>query len=149
MQEGETYNAVALQLCTIYQDEYVKIEADDRAKYIFVKWTQHPKSEEFRKSFLKAAELTVENKYEYWLSDSRAIHYIEFADQNWILEHVAPLLPKVALKKFARLSTLESLSLMDSTRIYAMLEQLPFERNTQLEVFTTTEEALEWLFQVR
>lgn len=130
-----------------YLDEYVKIETDDNLKYIYVEWLKHPTSEAFRRGFYKAAELTIDAGYLYWLSDSRTVHYIEFADQNWMLDQIMPLLPKAKLLKFARITTLESIALMDLSRIFNSLDDLTTSGiSTTLEVFTNKEDALDWLF---
>ncbi|MER2997566.1 hypothetical protein [Pontibacter populi] len=131
----------------VYQDNYINIQLNDQLKFVYVEWLQHPPSEVFRQNFMKAVETCIDKKCEYWLSDSRAIHYLEFADQNWILELVYPLLPKANLLKFARVNTLESIALMDGARVCNTIEQLPeFKLKTQLEVFSSKEAALNWLF---
>ncbi|MEJ8757237.1 hypothetical protein WG947_09540 [Pontibacter sp. H259] len=140
---------VTLQPEVVYQDSYVRIEADSKAKYIFVDWLQHPDSASFRHCFSKAVSFTVDMQCEYWLSDARAIHYLEFADQNWLLEEILPILPNSKLKKFARISTVESIALMDVARIYSSMDKLSaLTIKTQTEVFINKEDALEWLFPV-
>lgn len=136
-----------LQPGTIYLDEYLNVKLDAQAKFIYTEWLQHPSSEAFRKSFEKATELTIEHGCHYWMSDSRNIHYLEFSDQNWMLGHILPLLPKSRLRKFARITTFECLSLMDTSRILSTLEELQGSvLKPQLQFFTTKEEAVNWLF---
>ena len=142
-----TLTPPAPKLSTIYQDEYINIKLDKRLKFVYLVWLQHPSSDVFRQNFAKAVEICIANECQYWLSDSRAMHYLEFADQNWMLELIYPLLPKMALLKFARVNTLESIALMDGARVCRQLEQLPeFKLKAQLEVFSSKEAALDWLF---
>ena len=139
---------IKLHLQKIYQDDYVRVELDETFRFIYVEWFQHPDSDTFRHIFQKLADLTIENKCQFWLSDARAIHYIEFADQNWLLQQMAPLLKTSNLKKFARLTTEESLALLDVVRVYNMVEQLTeLGITTKLELFTTKEAALNWLMK--
>ncbi|MBC5991998.1 hypothetical protein [Pontibacter cellulosilyticus] len=135
------------QLQTVYEDEYLKVEIDEKQSFIYVEWYKHPSSDKFRQLFQKLAAITIDNKIEYWLSDARAIHYLEFSDQNWLLQTVAPLLKKSTLKKFARVTTKEGLALMDATRIYSGIEQQrDFEVKTKFELFISKEAALDWLY---
>lgn len=148
MNIDKIWEPLSLQTAVLYQDEFINIELDAQARYISVEWLQHPTSEVFRERFHKAAELSNKHKCLYWLSDSRAIHYLEFADQNWMMAHIFPLLPDSHLVKFARITSIESIALMDTARIYSSLEHMQgTELKTQLEIFTDKESALEWLFR--
>jgi len=131
----------------IYRDSKVAIEIDERLRYIYVEWQQHIKGDDFRKLFSDAAAIALDRKCHYWLSDARAIHFVEFADQNWMLREMTPLLLKSELIKFARISNKESMSLLDIQRVYSELNNLgPQRPATELEVFLTKEDALLWLF---
>lgn len=147
MTAANTTEPISIQLNTLYQDEYIIIQLDEHIKFVYVEWLQHPSSEIFRQNFKIAMEACISNNCQYWLSDARAIHYVEFADQNWMLELIYPLLPKSNLLKFARVNTLESIALMDVARVCTKLEQLPeFKLKTQLEVFNYKATALDWMF---
>lgn len=138
---------VNLQLRNIYQDDYVKVELDETARFLYAQWLRHPDSQTLRRIFQMLANLAVESKTRYWLSDARAIQYVEFADQNWLLHDIVPMLKKSELLKFARLTTTESLVLMDVVRVYALVSQMTdLGVQTKLEMFTDEEEAMAWLF---
>jgi hypothetical protein len=138
---------ININLQAVYQDDYLKVGIDQTVKFIFVEWFRHPSSQDFRSIFQKLADITIETRSEYWLSDARAIHYLEFADQNWLLREMAPLLKKSYLKKFARLTTKESLLLLDVIRVYDMVNQwTELGIETKLEMFTNKEDAINWLF---
>ncbi|GAB3200017.1 hypothetical protein ABID22_003042 [Pontibacter aydingkolensis] len=135
-------------LQTVYQNEYVRADISEQQHFIYVKWAKHPSSDVFRSLFMELVNLTIEYKTSYWLSDARAIHYLEFSDQNWLIQYMAPYLGSTSVKKFARLSTKESIALMDVSRIYTSIEQLKnIQVTTQFEVFLSEEAALEWLFE--
>ena len=139
---------IKLQLQPIYLDDYLQVALDKNLTFIFIKWTQHPGSSDFRRLFQKLAELTIQNKCKYWLSDARAIHFIEFADQNWLLREMAPMLKKSNLVKFARLTTAENLAQLDVVRVMNQVEQLTgLGIGTKLDLFTNMEAALDWLFE--
>jgi hypothetical protein len=98
-----------------------------------------------REGFRRLAGIVLESESRYWLSDARAIHYLEFADQNWLLREMAPVLRKSRLVRFARLTTPEGM-LMDVARLYGMVGELTGPGITpRLEMFTDREAALEWL----
>jgi len=135
-----------LQTEVLYLDDFAKIACDTDASYIELEWLQHPTTEAFRKCFYRAVELAIEMGAVNWLSDARAIHYIDFANQNWVIEHILPMLPKTKVKKFARITSLESISLMDTGRIYSCLDELSSKtQKLTLADFTTREDAMDWL----
>lgn len=139
--------SIQLQLEQIYHDDYLKVEVDDKVKFIYVEWFKHPDSPDFRRLFYLLADITLATKSKFWLSDAKAIHYIAFADQNWLLREMLPMLQKSDLLKFARLTTEESLLQLDVVRVYSMVEQLTqFGIKTKLELFTNKVTALNWLF---
>ena len=136
-----------LHLLTVYQDDYVKVETDNAARFLYAEWFLHPDSKTLWRNFKMLAELAVETKSLYWLSDARAIQYIEFADQNWLLNEIVPMLKISHLLKFARLTTTESLMLLDVTRVIDLVGKLTdLGVKTKLEQFTSKEAALAWLF---
>lgn len=60
---------------------------------------------------------------------------------------MTPKLLESPLKKYARLSTKESIGLLDIHRIYSALSsQQAIDFRTKFETFTSREAALEWLF---
>ncbi len=138
---------IQLQLKQIYQNDYLKVEVDEKIKFIYVEWFKHPDSPDFRRLFQQLAEMTLAAKSKFWLSDARAIHYLEFADQNWLLREMLPMLLKSDLLKFARLTTEVSLLQLDVVRVYTMVEQLTqLGIKTKLELFIDKVVALNWLF---
>ncbi|NEM98489.1 hypothetical protein [Pontibacter burrus] len=142
-----TSNLLKLQLIPVFESSYIRIELEAALKFIRVLWLRHPSSDEFREGFSKAADLTIAHHCHYWLSDSRAIHYLQLADQNWLIRLVTQLLPQVKLRRFARLNTLESLAMMDVPRTLNELEKLPdWQQHTLTKVFTEEDDALAWLF---
>lgn len=131
----------------VFGDEFLSIEIDDKLNFIQVVWHQHPDSETFRRGFALAADIVLARGCRFWLSDSRAVHYLEFAEQNWILDRMVPLLGNSRLIKFARINSQESLTLLDIDRILAALELSPHIRyGQQIAIFMDKQEALSWLF---
>lgn len=131
----------------LYKDDSLKIEYNENLKYIFVEWQRHVDSQEFRNLFTKAAEIALDKGCLYWLSDARAIHFIDFSDQNWTIRVMGPLLSQSKLLKFARITNRESMALLDTHRVYTELERsVSFKIDTELQIFSDKEEAMEWLF---
>ena len=135
-----------LQTQVIFLDEFLKISWDDTIKLIYLEWLQHPISEAFRPRFTKAVALSIEKKSRYWISDSQSIHFLEFADQNWLANEMGPLCFKTQLKKLARITTIESFSLVDMNRIFAQLKRPgPGKVVTKFEEFLDKQEAFSWI----
>ena len=134
----------------IFEDEFIQIDVDASLGLIQVVWLQHPDSPTFRRCFSLAADLALNRNCRYWLSDARQVHYLEFADQNWILNHMAPLLGNSCLNKFARVNSIEGLSLQDLDRVMKRLEDSPHVKSSlEIAVFLDVEESLDWLFPSR
>ena len=135
-----------LQTQVIFLDEFLRISWDNTIKLIYLEWLQHPISEAYRPRFAKAVELSKQKKSRYWICDSQAIHYLEFADQNWLANEIGPLCFKTQLKKFARITTIESFSLVDMNRVFAKLQrQGPGKQVTKFEEFLDKQEAFSWI----
>lgn len=131
----------------VFEDAFISIEVDDQLKFIQIVWLQHPDSVTFRQGFARAAEISLSRNCHFWLSDSRAVHYLEFAEQNWILDRMAPLLGHSCLTKFARVNSPEGLDLLDMDRILYGLELSPHVKSDfEIAVFMDKQQALNWLF---
>lgn len=132
---------------TVFEDEFIRIDHDAHLGLVMAVWLQHPDSETFRRGFSLASEVVLKHQCRYWLSDSRQVHYLEIADQNWILNHMAPILGNSSLNKFARINSIEGLSLQDLDRVMKLLEFSPhLKSELEIAVFLDMEESIEWLF---
>jgi hypothetical protein len=133
----------------VYEDEFVTVEVNDDRSFIQVVWLQHPDSNNFRRCFMQAAELAIIRKCHFWLSDARAVHYLEFADQNWMLQYMVPLLRTSHLTKYARITSEESFSLLDVDRIIQNVELSDnSQTNDHIALFLDKKSALNWLFRL-
>lgn len=131
----------------VYEDDVALIEVDNSLEFIHVFWKQHPDSEAYRRAFAQATAVFLNRNYRLWLSDSRKVHYLEFADQNWMLRDMVPLLGNSSLTKFARINSEEGLSLLDIDRVLNGLEESPdININVKVAVFVDRQQALNWLF---
>jgi hypothetical protein len=128
----------------VYENEFISIEIDNNLDFIQVVWLQHPDSDTFRQCYAQATELALIRNCRFWLSDARAVHYLEFADQNWFLHFMVPLLRSSRLLKYARINSEESLSMLDTDRI---LQQLDLTKG-RVGIFLERAAALDWLFPV-
>ncbi|MFD2245247.1 hypothetical protein [Pontibacter ruber] len=132
----------------VLKDEILHIELNKELSCIYLKWHSHPSSQDFRHLYKQAADLAHEHKCRYWLSDARALHFLEFADQNWLLRELVPRLITSPLLKYARITTQESLAMFDVQRICDSIEAAPELAGikTQIQVFLDPETAIDWLF---
>ncbi|AMM52558.1 hypothetical protein TH61_17110 [Rufibacter sp. DG15C] len=130
----------------VFKDDLISIQIDKDLSLLYVEWFKHPQSSEFREVYQRLADIILGSQVKYWLSDARAIHYLELGDQNWIIKEMAPLLKQSKLLKFARLITKEGMEMMDVVRLYDQLEHNPeLVVKTKFELFNNSEDALEWL----
>jgi hypothetical protein len=128
----------------IYENAFISVEIDNNLDFIQIVWLQHPDSDTFRHCYAQATELALIRNCRFWLSDARAVHYLEFADQNWFLHYMVPLLRGSKLLKYARINSEESLSMLDTDRI---LQQLDLSKG-RVGIFLDRAAALDWLFPV-
>jgi hypothetical protein len=136
------------QLKEIYQDHHVKIEVDDSLRVIYIKWLKDADSAAFRHYLMKEAQIILERRCRLWLSDARKVSFISYADQNWLLHEIVPMLKSSELRKFARVVTEESYALMDAHRVFQSIEEATeLKVATKLELFMDMNSALCWLFE--
>ena len=132
----------------VYQSDYIRIEVDESRQFMYIVWLCHPESDELRACLLLEAEITHEYGCKYWLSDARKVNFFDYADQNWLLQEVVPILKQEKLLKVARVITKESYLLMDAHRIFQKIEADEEVRSqTKLELFVDIDTALDWLFE--
>ena len=135
-----------LQFQTVYQDEFLIAEVDAAYSLMYVRWYRHPNSQEFRGLFTMLVDLLLQHKLKYWFSESIALQYLEFSDQNWLLNQVLPMLRNTCLKKYARLTTKERMTLMDMARIVEGIDRDPvLSGPVEFQEFFSVEDALDWL----
>ena len=80
------------------------------------------------------------------MNDCQAIHYLEFADQNWLAQQIELVFSDSKIKKFARVTTIESFSLVDMNRIFKLLRNGKLGKaGVEFEEFLDKQEALNWL----
>ncbi|MGV3502627.1 MAG: hypothetical protein ACO1O1_02915 [Adhaeribacter sp.] len=131
----------------VFEDEFLQIDLDAGLGLVKAVWLQHPDSDRYREGFSRAAEIVLQHNCRYWLSDSRQIHYLEIADQNWILHHMAPMMGNSCLSRFARVNSIEGLYLQDLDRVMQQLESSPhLKSDLEIAVFLDMEQSINWLF---
>lgn len=108
-------------------------------------WLRQPTSPEFRKYITLITEYALAQHITTALFDVRQRAYMEFADQNWSLTEVFPLLEGKP-RKLAYLTKLEGLDLMDTLRLQESLDTAaPRKKGLLIEHFLEQEQAMEWL----
>jgi len=131
---------------TIFRDECMRIELDNKQGYIETEWLRHLSSKEYRRCMSVAFKLIQEHRCQYWLSDARKLHYVELADQNWLVYDYFPQLAS-SVKKIARIMTEEGLLMMDLQSVSDKIElKQDLAAIFQVVPFLDKESALEWLF---
>ncbi|GAA4431707.1 hypothetical protein GCM10023188_19510 [Pontibacter saemangeumensis] len=131
----------------VFRDERMRIEIDAKQGYIETEWLRHLSSTEYRGCVSLAFKLIQEHGCHYWLSDARRLHYVELADQNWLVHDFFPQLAS-SVRKIARIMTDEGLVMMDLQSVCDKIEKKQaLAAIFQVAPFPDRESALEWLFE--
>lgn len=134
-----------MDLETVYQNEFIKVEVNQTCFYIEATWLQQPTSADFRDQLKIVMDYALTHHLNNALFDVRARAYLEMADQNWLLREVVPMFLHSKLK-FAYLVSQTTLAAMDIHRIKAAIEGNPdFKNNIEMNLFLDKEEAKTWL----
>lgn len=106
-----------ISVSEVIQADVAELQISEQSNLALIKWLRHPSSEEFKHHSLLLVELLLEYECRYLLSNAQAIHYLEFGDQNWIIQKWIPLVHATALERQAIVVSQLSHELMDADRI--------------------------------
>lgn len=136
-----------LKLETIFHKEALLVQVDPDHKFLKAVWLKQPTSSEFRKYILLVTEYALARNIKFALFDIRRRSYMEYCDQNWTLKEIFPLF-EGNFVKFAYLTKIEGLDLMDTLRLQEAQDNSPLQKTTfKIEHFLDEEQALTWLFE--
>lgn len=132
----------------VYQNEYIKVEANFENNYIKITWLQNPNSEIFRQETLEFSIFAVKNNLTNLLFDVRERTSLKEIDQNWLVRHIFPLFRNTTIR-FAYLISLEDFNIMDTYQIHDYILTNPrFNKQVTGMIFLNEEEAHNWLLEI-
>lgn len=144
--EKTNHNTLVSHVIT---NDYIEIIVDKPSELLMVTWKRQATSEELRRGFYMAIEVSILYNCKYWLSDARKTNYLEIADQHWMVRDLVQLLSETHICKVARLIKDDELSILSS---YRMKEKIENDHKPLIkfstEVFTDFNTARFWLLAV-
>lgn len=137
-----------LSLQTIFQNDSILVEVDEGNHYLQTTSLKQPTSEDFRSNNKFIATLALEKGIQKALFDIRKRNFLDLSDQNWLIREIVPLF-KGKHVKFAYLTSLKSLELMDTYRVQEAVMSTPIksEGDLVIEHFIDKREAKRWLLE--
>lgn len=128
-------------------NDCLEIRQSEPVNIVSVRWLRHPSSTEFRENNYLLADLLLESECPRLLNDARAVHYLELADQHWLMEQMIPLLYATSLEMNACVVSQLSMELMDTNRLVKHFSCYPSppERVIETRLFLDVLPAREWL----
>jgi hypothetical protein len=130
----------------VFEDEVLQIEINVSLSLLQLTWQQQPTSEQYRRGYRQAIYLALEYKTRLWLTDSRKVAYLHWADQHWMYAKMRPWLKGGKLLKFAIVIQAETWLMTDLKPVYNYLEPTAEPRKEfNLEFFLDLEAAQSWL----
>jgi len=132
----------------VHEDEFHRIFIEHDFSLLRLTWKQHPDSEQYRNGYRRAIQAGIENKVQYWLTDSRKISYLHMADQHWMYSKMRPLLKGGKLKRMAIVLQPETLMMTDRYPLLNNPGKSPYtDKLFNLEFFLDMESAHSWLLK--
>jgi hypothetical protein len=122
----------------------INVNQDDAL--LSICWDCHTDSEDFKKSYQLAVDLTHRFMINKWLIDARNVAFLNIENQNWIVRSIAPQLHPHNMHKVARVVLDEPLAMLTSYNVVDKITSLPeLACKLDWEIFTDFDHALFWL----
>ncbi|MCJ8164273.1 hypothetical protein MKJ04_05415 [Pontibacter sp. E15-1] len=124
--------------------DYFQITSCEEGGLLHTRWLRSVNPDEYRTGVRLVKELVLENNIRAWLTDSRKLNSVPFAEQQWLKREIAPAVVMTKLEKIARVFTED------------VFHYIAFENLTQVIIeehrktlligqFTSVDAALAWL----
>lgn len=133
-------------MATIYQDSWIRIQEKPDWQFWQVTWLKHPRSSEFRKQLENQIKILAGKKITKILCDITQIHYLELADQRYLIEEALPQYIMGEKVQIAYLVNEATYELVYMNRIAEKIKNHPqLQEFLQVEFFSYQQEAIAWL----
>ncbi|GAB3527910.1 hypothetical protein GCM10027443_04950 [Pontibacter brevis] len=124
--------------------DYLSISLKKEEQLLHSKWLRNVTSAEYREGVAAMKDIIIKESVSLWLTDSRLLDTIPFADQQWIKREIGPLFKSSNLQRIARVLTDDVFNYISFENI---MEQISKEHNVPVELaqFSSLEAAYDWL----
>jgi hypothetical protein len=133
---------------TSIENSFARIAYDPRAQCIIFTYKRFGTSEEFRNSWLAAAELATQHNVHKWLSNSVRMEVLRPDDQDWFIQVMAPLL-KTDSQKTAYMAIVVTESAFARLSVLNIAKAVKQNHGAVFKYFSTQDKGLEWLMSVK
>ena len=124
--------------------DYLSISLKKEERLLHTKWLRNVSSDEYREGITVVKELILQHQVELWLTDSRLLGHILFADQQWIKREMAPLIKSSNLKRIARVLTEDVFHYISFENMIQRVKE-EYDTSVELAQFSSLEAAFDWL----
>ncbi|WP_147294164.1 hypothetical protein [Pontibacter diazotrophicus] len=107
-------------------------------------WLRNVTSAEYREGVKVLKNCIVQHEIELWLTDSRLLDTILFADQQWLKREIGPLFKSSSLQRIARVLTEDVFNYIWLENIVQQIKE-EHEVTVELAQFSSLEAAFDWL----
>ncbi|MFD3001370.1 hypothetical protein ACFS7Z_13430 [Pontibacter toksunensis] len=136
----------ATALVQVYSDENGKIECDREHRLVQLYWSTHCNGQPLRSLLLEALRHATSSQLTAWLCDMRKLHYMEMADQNWLINELFPSFSRRHRHRVAFVVNINNYELMSSIQTKSIVLHTPaLARVIAMDVFLAKGEARHWL----
>jgi hypothetical protein len=133
-------------LNTIYQNAWITIQEKPDCQFWQVTWLMHPRSDEFRAQITTQLKILAGKNITKFICDITRIHYLEIADQRYLVEEALPQYIMGEKAKIAYLVNNATYELLYLNRIAEKIKSHPqLQEFLQVEFFFYRLEAITWL----
>jgi hypothetical protein len=128
----------------VYCDEaYVSIRWNSSGGWVIAEWKGWANSSELRAAYEQALLAVVDNRASKWLLDGRELRAVVEADQRWLADDWVPRMRGAGVRHTAIVRPKSEIATVGIERVQATHNL----NSQQRRVFTTLEEAEEWLLK--
>ena len=128
----------------VFRSEEATVDVYPDGSFIHLIWNGNASGAKYRLPVEKLIETVKQYSIVYFLSDTRRMGPILYADTEWTEKVVIPELITAGVRRSAVLSSRDVLNMI---AIDNMVASIPAEAPYVVAFFATTEEAMKWLYK--
>ncbi|WP_162053160.1 hypothetical protein [Pontibacter pamirensis] len=124
--------------------DFLLLTLDKEEQLLRSTWLRNVTSDEYREGVTLMKNYILHHKVSFWLTDSRLLDTILFADQQWLKREIGPLLKSSSLQRIARVLTEDVFNYIWLENIIQQIRE-EYEITVELAQFSSLEAAFDWL----
>lgn len=124
--------------------DFLLLTLDKEEQLLRSTWLRNVTSAEYREGVTVMKKYILHHKVAFWLTDSRLLDTILFADQQWLKREIGPLFKSSSLQRIARVLTEDVFNYIWLENIIQQIRE-EYEITVELAQFSSLEAAFDWL----